>query len=96
MSERDLSGLWFTPVYTAPLRSHDLIVILVNRIASLAASYVSSMYRIVGYTSRLQLWRSTSLIYSVQPMRIYVLLKTCMILCDYNYSTVFIKFTTEV
>ncbi len=41
------------------------IIIGVNRIASLAASYVSSMYRIIGYASRCvshQLWRCTSLI----------------------------------
>ncbi len=51
------------------IRSH-CIVIGVNRIASLAASYVSSVYRIIGCASRCvshqpQLLRCTSLIYYI-------------------------------
>ncbi len=70
--QKEIKAIIFFPLHQIALlnrieiESH-CIVIGVNRIALLAASYVSSVYCIVGYASRCvshrpQLWRCTSLI----------------------------------
>ncbi len=64
------------------IESH-CIVIEVNLIASLAASYLSSMYHIVGCASRCvshrpQLWRCTSLVYTCTYMCVCVCVCVCI------------------
>ncbi len=74
------------------IESH-CFVIGVNRIASLAASYVSSMYRIVGYASRCvshrpQLWRCTSLIYVYIYIIQYIVLFKII---DFSFMPIIIR-----